>query len=101
MEHLQTEKCRSKQPGVRLPPFLQCLKQILIERSVEVIGNDETALVDPEYGASLLYRQETCDGSARAGDDDLLSGNRMPQQTGEMGLRFVDADLTHGELKVD
>ena len=94
MEHLQTEKCRSKQPGVRLPPFLQCLKQILIERSVEVIGNDETALVDPEYGASLLYRQET-------GDDDLLSGNRMPQQTGEMGLRFVDADLTHGELKVD
>ena len=87
--------------GVRLPPSLECPQQIFVERSVEVIGNDETAFVDSEYGAPLLYRHETCDGLSRAGDDDLLSGNRMPQQTGEMGLRFMNANLMHGDANVD
>ena len=87
--------------GARLSTSLERSQKIFVERIVEIVGDDETAFIDSEYGAPLLNRHETCDGSSRAGDDDLLSGNRMPQQTGEMSLRFVDADLMHGDANVD
>ena len=61
--------------GVRLSPSFECLEQLL----VEIVGNDETALVDTENGALFLNRHETCDGTSRAGDDNLISSNYMPQ----------------------
>ena len=87
--------------GVRLPPPFECSQQLLVQRLVEIVGNDEAAFVDSEDRAFVLYRYETCDGSSRAGDDDLLSGYCMSQQPGKMGLRFVDADLMHGNVNLD
>ena len=88
-------------PGVRLLATFECPQQLLIERIVEIVGDDETPFVDPKYGACLFNRHKARHRPPRASDDDLLSRNGLPQQPREMGLRLVNADLMHGEAKVD
>ena len=88
-------------PGARLLATFERPQQLLIERLIEIVGDDESPFVDPEYGARLFNRNKACHGLSRAGDDDLLSRNGLPQQPREMGLRLMNADLMHGEAKLD
>ena len=87
--------------GGRLLATFECPQQLLIERLIEIVGDDETPFVDPEYGACLFNRHKARHRPSRAGDDDLLSCNGLPQQPRKMGLRLMNADLMHGEAKLD
>ena len=74
----------------------ECAQQ-LVEGIVEVVGNDETSLVDAEHRPSVLNGNEPRHRPPRPRDDDLLSGSNLPQQPGEMSLGLVDADSQHYE----
>ena len=50
---------------------------------------------------SVLDCHKTRDGPTRAGNDDILSEDHLPQQPGEVGLRFVNADLPHDDPILD
>ena len=71
---------------------------MVVERRVEVFGDDKTAAIDPEGPRSpRTYRHETSSRLAAAGDDDLLSCSNVVQQAGQMRLGFMDAyGLSHG-----
>ncbi len=76
-------------------------QQFLVKRFIEVVRDDESPFVDSENRAFILHRHKTRHRLARTGNDDILSENHLPQQPGEVGLRFVNADFAHDEATVD
>ena len=88
-------------PGVLLLATFERPQQVLVERLIEILGDDETPFVDPESGAGSLNWHEARHGPSRAGDDDLLSRSGLPQQPRQMSLRLMNADLMHGVQKLD
>ena len=80
---------------------LEGTQQLLVQRFIEIVGDDESAFVDSKYRAFVFHRHKTCHGPSRAGNDDILSEDDLPQQPGEMRLRFVNADLAHDDRNLD
>ena len=72
-------------------------QQFLVKRFIEVVRDNESAFVDSKNRVPILHGHKTCHGLARAGNDDVLPEDHLPQQPGEMGLRFVDADVPHDD----
>jgi hypothetical protein len=64
---------------------------------VEVVRNPAPAVVDPDraHGRAFVARQLR-DRLAGLRDDDLLAGLHVVQQRGQVRLRIVDVDRSHG-----
>jgi len=72
--------------------MLEVLEDVFGERRVEVVRDVELPLVDAELPAPRLPdRRQDRDRGARAGDDDPLARRDAPQQSGQVGLRFMNA----------
>ena len=76
-------------------------QQILVERLIEIIGDNETAFIDSEDRAVVFDRHKTRHGLSRTRDDNLLPCYGLPQQSGEMGLGLVNAELRHDDMNLD
>ena len=82
----------------RPAPFKDAQK-FFVQWRIEVVGDDESALVNTGYRLLVLDRYKTRDGSTRPRDDDIFSGSSFSQQSGEMGLGLVNASLIHESLR--
>ena len=87
--------------GNRSSATFKGAQQFLVKRFIEVVRDDESAFVDSKNRAPIFHRHKTRHGLARAGNDDVLSEDHLPQQPGEVGLRFVNADLPHDDPDLD
>lgn len=87
--------------GQRSSAIFKRTQQFLVERVIEVVRDDESAFVDSKRRTPVLHRHKTCCGLVRAGNDDILPEDHLPQQPGEVGLRFLNADMPHDDPNLD
>ena len=60
----------------------ECAEQCHVERIVEVVGDDETSLVDTEHRPGVFDGNEPRHRPPRPHDDDVFSGGNLLQQPG-------------------
>ncbi len=74
------------------------IEDVVVERGVEILRDDQTASVDAEGPQGLLaQRHETGRRYAPTGDEDLLPGGHIIQQAREVSLGLMDTyGLSHG-----
>ena len=68
-------------------------QQFLVKRFIEVVRDDESTFVDSEHRTPILHCHKTYHGLAGAGSDDVLAEDHLPQQPGEVSLRFLNVDI--------
>ena len=87
--------------GNRSSATFKDAQTFLVKRFIEVVRDDESAFVDSENRTPVLHRHKTCHGLARTGNDDVLPEVHLPQQPGEVSLRFLNADMPHDVPNLD
>lgn len=86
---------RSRARGNGLVTSFECARQVLVQRIIEIVGDDETPFINAEYRTALLDWNQPRHRPSGARDDDLFPFDDLTQQPGQMSLGLMDGNLVH------